>query len=81
MKETYILTYNLYLLDNSYFLNKKMKVKNCSNELHAKIKFGEYMKTKYKDFSRLEIVDIRKDFLSSTGFNNIFGSTFGDIFK
>ena len=52
---------------------KKMKVKNCMSELHAKMKLGRYMESKHGKGELAVFNCICGD--------GIFGDIFNDIFK
>ena len=42
-------------------MHKKMKVKNCMSELHAKTKLGNYLKSKHTNFDNLIISECEID--------------------
>ena len=69
-KQTYIISYQLFLNDYSD-IQSKIRVKNCMSEIHAKVKVEDYLKKKHKNFKRLVIVEWYRDNLSDL-FSTIF---------
>lgn len=55
MAKTYTLKYKVYGIDNVAIKSGKMKVKNCDNELHAKLKLDKYLSKKIEGFGHLII--------------------------
>ena len=55
------------------------KVKNCMDELHAKIKLGDYIKRKYPNHTGLSIITCDKDFMDA--WNDLFGNTISNPFN
>ena len=64
---TFLLVYTLYLGDKT--LNGKMRIKNCQNELHAKLRLDGYL-TKIHGQNRLVIHSCSPDLGI---FKDIFG--------
>lgn len=58
--KTFTITYTIYF-NNGRNENKKMKVKNCTSELHAKTKLGNYLKSKHTNFDKLIISECEID--------------------
>ena len=54
---------------------KKMRVKNCYTELHAKMKFSDYMERSNPD------VGFYVQRCYEEIFGDVFGETFADIFR
>ena len=74
MRKTFLIEYAISF-DTGTTLRKKMRVYNCSDELHAKVKLGDYIKRKENHMVGFEItnceldLDVAFDFL---GVNNPF---------
>ncbi len=80
--KTYLLKYEIHLVDSSPLLGKEMKVKNCMSELHAKCKLAEYLERKYINFSKLIVNSCKEDYDLGNIFKNFDGMDWlGDIFK
>jgi hypothetical protein len=71
VKKTYIVNYTEYYTNKSHEKHS-MKIHNCLSELHAKIRLGEYLRTKHTNFSTLTVHDCKHDTLQI--FNDLFGS-------
>jgi hypothetical protein len=71
--KTYIIEYIVYF--NNITESHTTRVKNCENELYAKIKLEKYLQTKYNKFAKLKIEKCTEDIFS------VFGGIFGDIFN
>lgn len=65
--------YTIYFTNGQCIRNKKANVKNCLNELQAKMKLNEYLKQKHPDFKELVINTCTEDLFSVFG---IFGKGF-----
>ena len=52
--KTYIIEYCVYLKDGS-FETHTTKVKQCMNELFAKVKLEAYLRRKHEDFHRMVV--------------------------
>jgi hypothetical protein len=63
--ETYVIEYAVYYSDT--YESHTIKVKNCTSELQAKIKLGDYVKKKYPSFKDLVIYKCNKDFMGMFG--------------
>ena len=67
----YELKYKVFLT-NGDVLDKETKIANCYDDLHAKIRLGEWVKKKYStNFSKLEIISCDQDIISA--FTDLFG--------
>ena len=69
--KTYIVNYTEAYTNKSPETHS-MKIRNCSSELHAKIRLGEYLRTKHTNFSTLTVHDCKEDTLQI--FDKLFGS-------
>ncbi len=82
MKKTFLITYIAYDANGKIIKEGQFNVKNQSNELSAKCNFEKYLERKYKNFSKLIIIECKEDVISA--FNNMFGSSnsnpFNDMF-
>jgi len=73
--KTFIVDYEVVLKDNTRITNKQIKVKNCTNDLFAKLKLEkEFISKKYPGYKQLVITSCKEDYLS------IFGDMFGNGF-
>jgi hypothetical protein len=54
MNSTYIIEYGMYLNDG-FYKSGKIKVKNCINEAHSKVKLEKFLKKKNKDFMEMVV--------------------------
>jgi hypothetical protein len=78
---TFIIKYDIILIDGSVIKDKEMKVKNCFNSLVAQCKLEKYLQKKHEDFKKLIVHSCSEDYLST--FGNIFGDSgnpFGNLF-
>lgn len=76
--KTFIIKYEIILLDNSVIKDKEIKVKRCFNSIGAQCKLEDYLKKKYSSFNKLIVKSCEQDYM-----DNIFGGNiddFGDIF-
>lgn len=80
--KTFRIKYDIHCkLEN--FFNKEILVKNCMNELHAKLKLGEYIEKKYgKEFECIQFKSVKEEYNLDDMFksNSDFGNVFNDIF-
>jgi hypothetical protein len=74
MKKTFIIEYSILDKSNKIiYPNKKIKVKNQSEELAAKIHLEEWCKKKYSMFGYLVIHKCEQENNILRTFNDIFG--------
>lgn len=52
--KVFLIDYCIYFSDGNYE-SRRMKVKNCITEIHAKIKLEDYLKKKHNNFQKLVI--------------------------
>ena len=69
--KTYIIKYDI-IFYNGIKDRHTIRVKNCMNDLFAKLKLEKWLRSK-KQFHRIEIISCQQDFF---GINDLF-----DIFK
>jgi hypothetical protein len=83
-EKKYIIKYTIELVDALPLTNKEIKISNCMNDLHAKIRLEKYLEKKYINFKKLIVHTCKEDYLNSFGnmfgnsndFSNIFGNLF-----
>jgi hypothetical protein len=79
--KTYVIDYKVYYTDNTVSQEHTIKIKNCDNDIHAKVRLEGYLIKKHKDkFKSLHVIRCNEDYMgifSMLGINN----PFGDIFK
>jgi len=82
--KTFRIQYDVHCKFENFF-NKEILVKNCMNEIHAKLKLGEFLEKKYgKEFEVAHFKSIKeegKNPYSDIFDSGIFGNNdFRDIF-
>lgn len=74
--KSYIIRYKCFDIRGHLIDYGKFKVKNCDSELHAKMKFGEYLKRSVIGCERIEMSEP-----IIAGLDHIFGDVFSDLNK
>ena len=75
-KEDYLIDYTI-TFNSGATQEKRMRVKNCTSTLHAKLKFGDYLKAKHGDMKSFSIDNCKVDtlgFFENMGFGDIFNT-------
>ena len=71
-QDTFVIKYEIVLLNESPIKNKEMKVKNCFNSIEAQCKLEKFLKKKHNDFKQLIVHSCEKDVMSM--FDDMFGA-------
>ena len=75
--KTYIIKYYYFTTDGQKITPSSIKVKNCTSDIHAKIRLESYLKKHNSDFGNLIVESCREDLGTLGGifssFNDIFG--------
>ena len=76
--KTFIIKYTVYFTDGSFSV-KKIKVKRCLSDIHAKVKLGRFLIKQNKNFKSLVVNNCVEDVFGI--FGNGISNPFADIFK
>ena len=79
-KKKYVLKYEIFLEGAEPIKDKEIKISNCFNEFNAKVRLGDYLKKKYKNFKNLVVTECKEDYDLGGIFGDQFGDQFGDLF-
>lgn len=82
MNKTYLIEYTCYDNSGNVIIGGKIRAKNQQNRFLAQCNFEEYLKRKYRLFSKLVIISCVEDPQMYAGdfmkmFNDIVGSQYG----
>ena len=72
--KTYIINYRIHTTSGTYHPNPE-KVKDCMNELFAKLKLEKIVQPKYVGYVRMEVISCKEDIFG------LFGDIFGNVKK
>lgn len=74
MKSNYLIEYKVYKKDGTVIKSGKMRVKNKSSDIEAKVMLEGYFKKHILDFGSLVVVNCFKDNNLISMFNDIFNT-------
>ena len=75
--KTYIIKYYYFTTDGQKITPSPIKVKNCTSDIHAKIRLESYLKKHNSNFGNLVVTNCIEDYSTMgdifSSFNDIFG--------